>query len=104
MVSFAELLKLVAPFLPEWVWSCLSTLPIIVMIASALAAVTPTPADDYWVGKLYKVVDVFALNVGKAKQDCPKMQKVASVLEGIKSSAPVMDIFTKEASAEKDAE
>ena len=40
---------------------------VIVFIASAIAAVTPTPKDDKWIGKLYKIIDVFALNIGKAK-------------------------------------
>ncbi len=39
----------------------------IVTGASALAALTPTPKDDSLFGKLYKVVDFLALNVGKAK-------------------------------------
>jgi hypothetical protein len=40
---------------------------VIVTVASAIAAVTPTPKDDKWIGKLYKIIDVFALNIGKAK-------------------------------------
>lgn len=39
----------------------------IVAAASAVAALTPTPKDDTWVTKIYKVVDWLALNVGKAK-------------------------------------
>jgi len=39
----------------------------VVAVASAIAALTPTPKDDNWVGKIYKVVDLLALNVGKAK-------------------------------------
>lgn len=39
----------------------------IVTGASALAALTPTPKDDSFVGKLYKVIDFLALNIGKAK-------------------------------------
>ena len=38
-----------------------------VALASAIAALTPTPKDDGWVKKIYKVVDLLALNVGKAK-------------------------------------
>jgi hypothetical protein len=38
-----------------------------VALASAIAALTPTPKDDSWVGKIYKVIDLLALNVGKAK-------------------------------------
>ena len=40
---------------------------VIVTVASAIAALTPTPKDDKWIGKLYKIIDVFALNIGKAK-------------------------------------
>lgn len=36
--------------------------------ASALCALTPTPADDKFVGKVYKVIETIALLVGKAKQ------------------------------------
>tara|TARA_R100000995_G_scaffold76694_1_gene46430 strand:- start:3206 stop:3370 length:165 start_codon:yes stop_codon:yes gene_type:complete len=39
----------------------------IVTVASLIAASTPTPKDDVWIGKLYKVIDLLALNVGKAK-------------------------------------
>jgi hypothetical protein len=39
----------------------------VVALASAIAALTPTPKDDGWVKKIYKVVDLLALNVGKAK-------------------------------------
>ena len=39
----------------------------VVAVASAVAALTPTPKDDTWVGRIYKVIDLLALNVGKAK-------------------------------------
>lgn len=39
----------------------------VVTVASTIAALTPTPKDDTIVGKVYKVVDWLALNVGKAK-------------------------------------
>lgn len=38
-----------------------------VTAASAIAALTPTPSDDKLVGKLYKIIDWLALNIGKAK-------------------------------------
>ena len=40
----------------------------IVTVASIIAASTPTPKDDKWIGKLYKFIDMLALNIGKAKQ------------------------------------
>ena len=45
------------------------TISLIVTVASAIAAVTPTPKDDKFIGKLYKIVDVCALNIGKAKEE-----------------------------------
>lgn len=41
--------------------------PMIVGIASALAAMTPTPKDDKFLGKLRKALDVVALNVRHAR-------------------------------------
>jgi hypothetical protein len=39
----------------------------VVTLASAVAAATPTPkAGSVW-SKVYKVIDIFALNFGKAK-------------------------------------
>ena len=40
----------------------------IISVSSIIAAVTPTPKDDVRSGKLYKLVDMMALNVWKAKQ------------------------------------
>ncbi len=40
----------------------------VVAIASIVAAVTPTPKDDVWISKLYRLIDICAINVGKAKQ------------------------------------
>ena len=40
----------------------------IISVSSIIAAITPTPKDDVWIGKLYKLVDMMALNVWKAKQ------------------------------------
>lgn len=40
----------------------------IVTVASIVAASTPTPKDDVWIGKLYKFIDLLALNIGKAKE------------------------------------
>jgi hypothetical protein len=45
-----------------------SVVTTIVTVASLIAASTPTPKDDEWLAKLYKFVDLLALNIGKAKQ------------------------------------
>ena len=36
--------------------------------ASAICALTPTPKDDNLAGKLYKLIEIAALVVGRAKQ------------------------------------
>tara|TARA_R110002020_G_scaffold114283_2_gene262880 strand:- start:426 stop:611 length:186 start_codon:yes stop_codon:yes gene_type:complete len=40
---------------------------LIVTVSSIVAAITPTPKDDEWIGKLYKLIDALAFNIGKAK-------------------------------------
>ena len=39
----------------------------VIALASAIAAVTPTPAPGTLLAKVYSIVDLLALNVGKAK-------------------------------------
>ena len=39
----------------------------IIAAASAIAALTPTPKDDTFVGKAYKVINWLALNIFNAK-------------------------------------
>ena len=39
----------------------------LIALASAVAAVTETKKDDNWVGKGQKLLDLVALNIGKAK-------------------------------------
>ena len=51
----------------QWVIAWVQVIPFIVMGASLIAALTPTPVDDGLVKKAYHVLDWFALNVGKAK-------------------------------------
>jgi hypothetical protein len=51
----------------QWIIAWVQVLPWLVMGASLIAALTPTPLDDGWVKKIYKVLDWVALNIGKAK-------------------------------------
>ena len=43
-------------------------LPWVISGASLICALTPTPKDDIWLGKVYKLIDWCAINVGKAKE------------------------------------
>tara|TARA_B100000424_G_scaffold254703_1_gene233007 strand:+ start:3502 stop:3696 length:195 start_codon:yes stop_codon:yes gene_type:complete len=51
----------------QWIIGWIQVIPWLVMGASFIAALTPTPVDDGLVKKAYKVLDWVALNVGKAK-------------------------------------
>mgnify|MGYP001085381054 FL=1 len=50
-----------------WLVGWIQLIPWLVAGASLIAALTPTPVDDGLVKKAYKILDWFALNVGKAK-------------------------------------
>lgn len=40
-----------------------------IAVASAICAMTPTPKDDEFMGKyVYPVIEMVALNIGKAKE------------------------------------
>ena len=47
--------------------NALAIIMAIISVASIIAAITPTPKDDVWIGKLYKLIDLCALNIGRAK-------------------------------------
>ncbi|QDP55433.1 MAG: hypothetical protein GOVbin3762_37 [Prokaryotic dsDNA virus sp.] len=40
----------------------------VVCAASIICALTPTPKDDAMIAKLYKILELCALNIWKAKQ------------------------------------
>lgn len=39
----------------------------VVTLASAIAALTPTPTEGTVLAKVYKLIDLLAINIGKAK-------------------------------------
>ena len=53
----------------EYIIRWIVVIPYLVMAASLIAALTPTPKDDGWVKKIYMVLDWIALNVGRAKDN-----------------------------------
>lgn len=42
--------------------------PAFITVASVITAITPTPQDDKAWAKIYKYVELLALNIGKAKE------------------------------------
>ena len=62
----------------ETIINLLTLATTMVTVASAIAATTPTPKDDELIGKLYKFIDLLALNIGKAKEQAPVKNQVKS--------------------------
>ena len=54
------------------IFEIINWITLIVTAASAIAATTPTPKDDAFIGKAYKFLDALALNVMKAKDKAPE--------------------------------
>ena len=40
----------------QWIQAWIAVIPTIVMICSLIAALTPTPIDDGWMKKVYKLL------------------------------------------------
>lgn len=47
--------------------TALTVVTSIISVASLIAASTKTRVDDEWIGKLYPIIDLLALNIGHAK-------------------------------------
>ena len=58
--------------------SLLSLIPDVVMIASIICAVTPTPKDDAILAKVYKILELLAINIVSL---LPSSMKLASLLQ-----------------------
>jgi len=52
----------------DTIMKIVGVVPWVISICSMIAALTPTPVDDNLVGKAYKIIDWFAINIGKAKE------------------------------------
>ena len=52
----------------DFVLNIISVVTGIVCAASIIFSLTPTPKDDALIGRLYKIVEIAALNIGKAKE------------------------------------
>jgi hypothetical protein len=51
----------------DWIIQIIGVVTGVVCAESLIAAVTDTPKDDELLGKLYKAIELLALNIGKAK-------------------------------------
>ena len=52
----------------DTIMKIVGVVPWVISICSMIAALTPTPLDDNLVGKAYKIIDRFAINIGRAKE------------------------------------
>jgi hypothetical protein len=71
----------------------------IVVLASALAALTPTPAPNTVAGRIYKILDLFALNFMHAKSTGVAMPEVAHQVAAIlmqQKADPAAPVTAKE--------
>lgn len=58
-------MELIIKFLETQSWFNIFTA--VVTLASLVAATTPTPKSGTFLGKAYALIDLLALNIGKAK-------------------------------------
>tara|TARA_R100000664_G_scaffold5870_1_gene10834 strand:+ start:152 stop:328 length:177 start_codon:yes stop_codon:yes gene_type:complete len=54
-------------YMLDLILKLIQIIPWVVTGASLIASITPTPRDDVWIGKIYKLIDWCAINIGKAK-------------------------------------
>lgn len=67
MVDFAIALELFFDAVPMLLEAAFA----LIAAASVVTAATKTPRDDEIVGRLYRIVEILALNVGRAKEAAP---------------------------------
>ena len=52
----------------DFILNIISVVTGIVCAASIICSLTPTPKDDELIGRLYRLIEIAALNIGKAKE------------------------------------
>ena len=53
----------------------------VVCVASIVCSLTDTPKDDALIARLYKILEIAALNIGKAKQSSAEVKPVEIKVE-----------------------
>lgn len=59
-----ETISAIVAVIPDWIEAIMA----LIVAAAGIAALTPTPKDDKWLGKAYRVLEWAALNFGHAKE------------------------------------
>jgi hypothetical protein len=63
METIAVFVSQIASTLPDWIAAALA----VVTAASAITALTPSPVDNAWLGRVRRILEALALNVGHAR-------------------------------------
>jgi hypothetical protein len=64
-MDITSITQLVVEVIKQYPW--FGVVAAVISAASAIAAITPTPEAGSFLAKAYKIIDILALNVGKAK-------------------------------------
>ena len=70
----------------DFVFNIISVVTGIVCAASIICSLTPTPKDDELIGRLYRLIEIAALNIGKAKEPSVKLKKLNTSVKFVKRS------------------
>ena len=64
-MDITSITQLVVEIIRQYPW--FGVVVSVISFSSAIAAITPTPKEGSFLAKAYKIIDILALNVGKAK-------------------------------------
>ena len=64
-MDITSITKFVVEIIGQYPW--FGVVVTVISFSSAIAAITPTPKEGSFLAKAYKIIDILALNVGKAK-------------------------------------
>ena len=64
-MDITSITQLVVEIIRQYPW--FGVVVAVISVASAIAVITPTPKAGSFLAKAYKIIDILALNVGKAK-------------------------------------
>ena len=65
----------------ETITDIITVVTSVVCIASIVCSLTDTPKDDALIARLYKILEIAALNIGKAKQSSAEVKPVEIKVE-----------------------
>ena len=68
----------------DFILNIISVVTGIVCAASIICSLTPTPKDDALIGRLYKIVEIAALNIGKANEPGVKLKPLDAGVKFVK--------------------